>query len=141
MAFNWTRPNRIPYPYIWLKFKAKDVETSDLVEYTVQDLPEDRYDEALNIMATQFLADAPMAKLKDASNDPDYVEDIVRIWKEIVRQRMVHVCFKNGSKEIIGLNFNYVSCQNDAPFLGQDVFKQKLISSIGENVLHDFFFF
>ncbi len=119
MSFNWTRPNQIPYPNVWLKFKSKDVETNDsIVNYTVQDLPEDRFEDAINIMATEFLADAPMAKLKNGANDSDYIQDNVRIWKDILQQRMVHVCFKDGSEEIVGLNFNYVSSKDDALFLG-----------------------
>lgn len=122
MFFNWTRPDHVPYPNIWLKFKANDVETDDLVEYSIEDLPEDRFDEAIKIMSTNFLADAPMSKLKNGANDLDYVADSVRIWKTILKQHMTHVCFKLGSQEIIGLNLNYVSSRDDVPFLGDSVF-------------------
>lgn len=126
MFFNWTRPNHVPYPSVWLKFNAKDVYTDDSVEYTVQDLPENRFDEAINIMANSFLADAPLAKLRAATNDEDYVQDIVCIWKDIVKQRMTNVCFKSGSDEIIGLNFNYVSSQDDDSGLGENVFRTEI---------------
>lgn len=124
MSFNnyWSRPSHLLYPNVWLQFKAKDVDTNDLVDYTVQDLPDDRFAEAINIMATGFLADAPMAKLKDGANDLLYVRDNVRIWEHIVKQRMTNVCFKNGSDEIVGLNFNFVSSKDDAPLLGDNVF-------------------
>lgn len=121
MIFNWTRPINIPYPNVWLKFKAKDVLTDDLVEYTVEDLPEERFDEAIEIMAKGFLADVPLAKLKNGANDMEYVEDVTRIWKGIVKQKMSHACFKEGSEEIVGLNMNYVSSTDDVSFLDDNV--------------------
>lgn len=121
MYFNWVRPSHIPYPSVWLRFKAKDVLTDDMVEYTVEDLPEDRFDEAIEVMAKGFLADAPMPKLRNAVNDVDYVEDITRIWKIIVKQRMAHVCLKEGSQEIVGVHMSYVSSQGDASFLDDNV--------------------
>lgn len=125
MSFNWSRPSHLQYPKVWLEFKANDVDTNDLVDYTVQDLPEDRFTEAIKIMASNFLADAPMAKLKNGAHNFFYVKDNIRIWEGIVKQRMTHVCFKNGSDEIIGLNFNFVSSKDDAPWLGDNVSYRK----------------
>lgn len=119
MSFNWTRPSHVLYPNVWLKFKAKDVYTEDLVEYTVQDLPEDRFDDAIEVMAKHFLAHAPLAKLKNGVNDLDYVEDNIRLWKVIVKQRMTQVCFKEGSQEIVGLSMSYVSSKDDPSVLGE----------------------
>lgn len=90
-----------------------------MVEYIVQDLPEDRFDDAVHVMSTKFLADAPMAKLRNGANDPIYIQDSVRIWKAILQQRMTHVCFKSGSSEIVGINLNYVSTREDASLLDE----------------------
>lgn len=121
MYFNWTRPNHLPYPNIWLQFKARDVQTDRLVEYSIVDLPEDRFDEAIEFMCNGFLANAPMAKFKNALFDSTYVEDITRIWKIILSQRMSHICLKDGSEDIVGLNTNYVSSKSDLPFLIENV--------------------
>lgn len=121
MYFNWTRPNHLPYPNIWLKFKARDVQTDSLVDYSIQDIPEDRFDEAIEFMSNGFLANAPMAKLKNALSDSIYVEDIRRIWKIILSQRMSCMCLKDGSEDIVGLNTNYVSSKDDLPFLTENV--------------------
>lgn len=90
-----------------------------MVEYIVQDLPEERFDDAVHVMSTKFLADAPMAKLRNGANDPIYIQDSVRIWRVILQQRMTHVCFKSGSSEIVGINFNYVSTREDASLLDE----------------------
>ncbi|XP_037043931.1 uncharacterized protein LOC119079933 [Bradysia coprophila] len=117
MIFNWIRPSHIPYPNVWFRFQAKDLDCDNLVEYIVEDLPEDRFDDAIAFMTTEFLANAPMAKLRNGANNSTYVQDIGRIWKNILQQRMTHVCFKDGSSVIVGLNFNYVASRNDPPLL------------------------
>ncbi|KAJ6641378.1 hypothetical protein Bhyg_06317, partial [Pseudolycoriella hygida] len=121
------RPENILYPNVWLKFQAKDIESDDLIEYSVEDLTEDRFSEAITIMATEFLANAPLSKSKNAANDAEYVEDIVKIWTELLKQRMTNVCYKEGSPEIVGLNFNYVASKDDESLLGDSVKSKSLI--------------
>lgn len=57
MSDSWIRPKDIPFPSTWWTFKAKDLESDDLVEYRVQDLPEEYYDEALELMHKHFIND------------------------------------------------------------------------------------
>lgn len=121
MSFNWTRPTCIPYPSVWLRFKAKDVGTDEIVEYCIEDLPENRFAEAIEFMANGFLSDAPMPKLRNAATDPDYFEDISRIWKLIVKHRMADVCYRVGSTEIAGLHMSYVSSKGDVSFIDDSV--------------------
>lgn len=51
------------------------MDTDDLVEYSIEDLPEDRFDEAIKFMANGFLSDTPMPKLRNAVMDTDYYFD------------------------------------------------------------------
>lgn len=62
--FIWQRPeNLVPYPNIWLEFMAKESKTSDkLVKYVIKDLPEHRFDDVLNYIAKEFLADAAVTQ-------------------------------------------------------------------------------
>lgn len=113
MLLKWTRPADVPYPIVWLSFEARDVDSDNMVNYRIEDLMEDRFDEVIDVMARDFLADAPMAKSKDAANDKEYVEDNICLWRIIVKQRMTQVCFKEGSDQIIGAIMNYVSSKDD----------------------------
>lgn len=121
MFFNWTRPSRMLYPNVWLKFKAKDLFTNELVEYTIKDLPEERFDDAIEIMAKGFLANVQMAELKNGANDMEYIKDLTRIWNIILNQKMTHICLKENSQEIVGLKMNYVSSKDDVSFLDDKV--------------------
>lgn len=60
----WERPqNLVPYPNVWLEFNAKESKNSDrLVKYRVQDLPEDRFNDAIDHVEKHFLPNAPLTK-------------------------------------------------------------------------------
>lgn len=127
MGFSWKRPEDVPFPSVWLTFKAKDLNSENLVEYRVQDLPVNRYDEAIDHMCSNFLVDEPMSKslgklyyiwywnitngnnehkfkIKGVANDENSVKEVCDFWKLMIQQKIVLACFKEGSDEIIGLN-------------------------------------
>lgn len=60
MGFSWRRPENVEFPSVWSTFKAKDLNSEDLVEYRVQDLPVERFEEAVKHMSTNFIPDEPM---------------------------------------------------------------------------------
>lgn len=59
----WVRPlDVIPFPNVWIEFEAKESKTSDkLVKYRIQDLPEDRFDDAVRHMVDNYLLDEPLS--------------------------------------------------------------------------------
>lgn len=65
MKPEWVRPvdANVPYPKIWLEFEAKETKGSDkLVKYRIQDLPEDRFDDAIEHMKVNYLPDEPLSR-------------------------------------------------------------------------------
>lgn len=109
----WTRPSEVPFPSVWHTFKAKDVDSDELVTYVVQDLPEERYEEGIDHMIGIFIHDEPMCRAKHLAEEPQSVDDIRDVWRELVKQRLALMCCKEGSDEIVGLNMTYVSCKDD----------------------------
>lgn len=109
----WTRPKEVPYPSVWHSFQARDVDSDRMVNYVVQDLPEERFEEAINHMLGIFIYDEPTCNAKKLAEEPQSVKEIGDIWRELVQQRMALVCFREGSDEIAGLNMTYVSCKDD----------------------------
>lgn len=63
IGLKWTRPLEIvPYPNIWHEFEAKESRNSEkLVKYRIQDLPEDRFDDAIKHMIDHYLVDEPLS--------------------------------------------------------------------------------
>lgn len=62
-SLQWVRPlDVIPYPNVWVEFEAKEMKNSDkLVKYRIQDLPEDRFDDALQHLTDNYLIDEPLS--------------------------------------------------------------------------------
>ena len=123
----WSRPSNVAFPSVWLRFEARDVDSDALVEYRIQDLPEDRFEDAIKHMTQYFLADHTIGKTKNlVRTDPDYVGDYHRAWRAVLQQRMTLACFRNGSDEIVGFDMSYVLTADD-PFT-QEILK--LVSSL-----------
>lgn len=59
-SFIWKRELTPDYPKVWLKFQAKDCDSDALVEYRVQDLPEERFEEAFEHMRLYYMRDEPI---------------------------------------------------------------------------------
>ncbi|XP_055551330.1 uncharacterized protein LOC129733829 [Wyeomyia smithii] len=109
----WTRPADVPYPSVWHTFLAKDLNSEEQVTYVVQDLPEERFEDAIKHMVGIFIYDEPMCRAKKLAEEQQSVDDIYALWREVVKQRLALVCFREGSDEIVGLNMTYASCKDD----------------------------
>ncbi|XP_055684402.1 uncharacterized protein LOC129790738 isoform X2 [Lutzomyia longipalpis] len=76
----WERPENIAFPQVWGRFSAKDPESGGIANYRIEDLTEDRYDEAVNLLVEYLLPEEPM------------------------NCSLGIVCYKDNSNEICGLN-------------------------------------
>ena len=110
----WKRPSSVAVPNVWLRFRGKDLDSNELVEYRIEDLSEDRIEEAINFMTDYYLAHEPHGKARDVlRTDPGYVRSWQDIWRVQLAQRMTLICCKEGSDEIIGANVLYILTRED----------------------------
>lgn len=58
----WKRSlNNVSYPNIWTEFYQKKTKNSNqMVKYWIQDLPEDRFDEAITHMINYYVPNLPI---------------------------------------------------------------------------------
>lgn len=59
-TLKWKRTDTFEYPKVWHTFKAKDIDSDNLVEYRIQDLPESRFQEGIDFMAENFCKYEPL---------------------------------------------------------------------------------
>lgn len=58
----WSRSKDVPYPKTWFEFTEKEAKNSDRqIKYWIQDLPEDRFDDAVQHIADHFTISAPIS--------------------------------------------------------------------------------
>uniref|UniRef100_A0A182J1P0 N-acetyltransferase domain-containing protein n=1 Tax=Anopheles atroparvus TaxID=41427 RepID=A0A182J1P0_ANOAO len=123
----WERPASVPYPNVWWTFDAPDPDRDDggLTTYRVEDLTEDRYDDAVKLYTENFLDDEPLCQYNRIRHTPVAYEEVVGFWMHCFSERMTVVCYKEGSKEMVGANLLAVKEINNSVDIS------KLIRSAG----------
>ena len=101
---SFTRPLTLEFPTIYHTFIAKDCYSKSLTKYTIQDLPEDRYEEAIQFMIQHFMEDEVMGKTRKIKTDQVAIKEMSDWWRFLIKKRMSVVCFKESSYEIVSLN-------------------------------------
>jgi hypothetical protein len=102
MPLSWERPESVEFPQIWSTFEAKDLDGSTTT-YRIQDLPEDRFHEAIYFMQRHHM-ESEVLRVKKIRDEPVSFREITEKWWDCLRQKVTLVCFKEGSEEIVGLN-------------------------------------
>ncbi|KAM0733690.1 hypothetical protein ACS0PU_012055 [Formica fusca] len=94
-------------PKIW-KSIEKVTKDGKPMKFTIQEIPEDRYEDAVQHMCAYFLADEPTCQCLNSKDDPVFVQDISTIWRLIFAEGISIAAFTenpNGGKPIIaGMN-------------------------------------
>ncbi|XP_033335407.1 arylalkylamine N-acetyltransferase-like 2 [Megalopta genalis] len=103
---------------IWkvVEAKAKGSEGPP-IKFTIQELPEDRYEEAVEHMCKYFIADEPMCNCWNGIEDPVYVQFFRNLWTETLKEGLTVAAFvddPNGGKPILaGMNVLMLSCKDE----------------------------
>lgn len=94
-------------PKIW-KSIEKVTKDGKTIKFTIQEIPEDRYENAIQHMCTYFLVDEPICHCLNAKDDSTLVQDMNVIWRLLLVQGISIAAFvdnPNGGKPIIaGMN-------------------------------------
>jgi hypothetical protein len=109
----WKRPADLAYPVRYYKFVSGNRECDKLIEYRIEDIPENRYEEAVEFMVKHFIPSDPRIIARNAANDPDLLEDHHGIFLRAIQQKMSIACYKRGSDEFVGVNILEVVGKND----------------------------
>lgn len=124
----FSRP--IEFPTIYHTFTAKDKTGDKIIEYRVQDLPEELFDQALENMKQFYLPEENFAIATRILEDPEAIEDFFSFWKKALKQKVSLACFTNdGSEEFVGVNILYVSSKDDPP-IDKTTFKSNGIQGL-----------
>ncbi|XP_020291915.1 uncharacterized protein LOC109858758 [Pseudomyrmex gracilis] len=81
-------------------------------KFTIQEIPEDRYEEAVQHMGTYFLLDEPVCVCLNAANDPEFVKVFSTTWRESLSLGISVAAFTDnpdGGKPILaGINVLFI---------------------------------
>jgi hypothetical protein len=86
-------------PLVYQTFTIKDEENDRDEEFVIQDLPQDLYEQAATFMIEYYMKDETFQKAAQVSEDA-----LKEFYRFVFEQKVSIVCFKKGTKEILGLN-------------------------------------
>ncbi|CAL7952322.1 unnamed protein product [Xylocopa violacea] len=102
---------------VWKVIEIKVPKSATPIKFSIQEVPEDRYEEIVEYMCKYFIVDEPICKSFNGINDPEFVEDFRQFWKEFIKHGLTVAAFvenPNGGKPIIAaVNMLALSLKED----------------------------
>ena len=74
------------------------------IKFSIQEIPEDRYQDVIDHMCNYFIADEPICNCMNGKDDPEYVDTFKVLWEEFLQQGLSVGAFvedPNGGKPIL----------------------------------------
>lgn len=101
----FVRPESLPFPETYYTFKARDLSSDDIVEYRVQDLPDNFHEQAIDLIVKHFLPQETFCACKRIVERPASVKVIRDFYSEILKNKLTLACFRNGNDDdLVGIN-------------------------------------
>ncbi|XP_046990891.1 uncharacterized protein LOC124595990 isoform X1 [Schistocerca americana] len=88
----WTRPEPVPFPCVRQRHVGRrplEVAGGDAPPaYVVQELPGDRHEEAVRLMADVFLREEPITSCFGLRDDPEAFAELQEVWRLVLSERI-----------------------------------------------------
>ncbi|XP_011704618.1 PREDICTED: uncharacterized protein LOC105459946 [Wasmannia auropunctata] len=122
-------------PKVWKHIEKTDKD-GKLMKFTIQEIPEDRYDDAIEHMCTYFLADEPTCSCLNAKNDPLFIQDVITLWRLLLAQGISIAAFidnpSGGEPIMAGMNILGVDAKSQEDKMSDFQFKSEKVKYIYE---------
>lgn len=103
MEVKFKRAEDSLYPQIYYTFTAKD-ESDELTDYYVQDLTEQYFDEAIDVIARYLMPEETFSLAARIPESETAVNGFRNFYRKLVEQKLSLACFKKGSDNIVAVN-------------------------------------
>lgn len=113
MSEKFARCEDDDYPLTYLTFTAKDLDSDELIEYTVEDLTVDYTEPAVDICVKFLSPDEAFNQATKVPETPSSVEAIQAFNKKTIAERLSLACFNSRTRELVGLNLLIVKSRTD----------------------------
>ena len=90
-------------PKVYCTLDRRCPKSDEIVEYKIQDLTEDRYEEAVELFVEFYLQDEPVAKSRKMYENESSKNEMRKVWINAVKQGLSVACIKNDN-ELVGAN-------------------------------------
>ncbi|XP_017890655.1 uncharacterized protein LOC108631325 [Ceratina calcarata] len=121
-------------PKIWNVVEIKKDKT---MKFSIQEIPEDRYEEVVEHMCKYFIADEPTCNFMNGKDDPEFVDTFRILWRDLLNEGLSVGAFiddPNGGKPILAAANMLTITSKDEKF-DTNILKSKKAKDIMEAVL------
>jgi hypothetical protein len=92
---SFTRPSDLPFPTVYHEFQAKDKDSDELVEYRIQDLLEEDYDNGIDLMIREYCPEESFNRCRGISSNPEAIAEKTIFWRSKLDKRLSIGCYKD----------------------------------------------
>lgn len=108
----FTRPDNLHFPQVYYNFSAREKD-GELINYRVQDILEEDFDYAVEILIKFYLPEEPLCIGRNFSEKPEDVEFMANFYKSLLLDRLSLGCYKDDTNELVGVNIMDVKSADD----------------------------
>lgn len=117
-VYPWKRPDNVPYPSVWKRFKGRREINGVVPNFWIQDIPEDEFQNALDFMMSGFPYEEPLNKYSNMFNDKEALSTLRSLMGEILQHKLGLICYTdnsdpNGKPIIAGVNCTHAKTKWD----------------------------
>lgn len=109
----FSRPSSLEYPQIYYKFSAQNENSDNEVNYKVQDILEEDFDYAVEILIKHYLPEEPLCLGRNFSEKPEDVEFMGNFYKNLLLMKLSIGCYKEDTNELVGVNIMDVKFKDE----------------------------
>jgi hypothetical protein len=111
MEFKRPEPSLYPQVYSTFKLKAKDGDEEE--EFAIQDLTENFFNDAVNIIVENHAKGAVFHNAAKTLVDDSGIQRVREMYRNVFKEKISLVCIKMGTKEIAGVNALTIKTRDD----------------------------
>ncbi|XP_070492969.1 uncharacterized protein [Chironomus tepperi] len=107
------RPQSLKYPQVYGNFRTKNKNGDKLTDYLIQDLPEEYFDVALDLLVKEHLRDELFHESRGVLKNHDAVREAYNDWRRKLKNRFSIACFTCEGTDLVGVNVLGVVSKDD----------------------------
>ncbi|KAG5684447.1 hypothetical protein PVAND_013681 [Polypedilum vanderplanki] len=118
---HYIRPESFKFPQIYKKFKVYDGKENELIEYRIQDLPEEYYEATLDLLVSDFIPDETLITCLGLHKCAESIRAYRDLWLNEMRSKISIACFTNDeNNELVAVDVLSVYTKKDVVFEQKD---------------------
>ncbi|KAG4071464.1 hypothetical protein HA402_011618 [Bradysia odoriphaga] len=98
------RPQGLQGPMVYSTFQIKSKNSDEIEGFLIQDLTEDRFDEAVKIIVDNHAKDAVLHKAAKTLSSECGIRRVNQMYLNVFKEKISLVCLKIDTLEIVGIN-------------------------------------